>query len=202
MTKALSAVAGILDRKGGLRVVVTQRWRLKYHVKKGDRLFIVPDLLVQEPVPWNDIPRVIETAQRHVNKTLAPDNLCGQCIACCRNPFIRRDASFGAGVCIHCKQGCDIYFNRPQPCKDFECHWLASQKRNDKMPEDMRPDRCGIVFTKDTINADPMLFEVHIDPARPQSDHAENVKGYINAMQAAGYKAKLITNYLPDPTDT
>ena len=47
-----SAVAGIVDVKGGLRVVVTQRRRMKYHVALGERLFIVPGLKVQEPVAW------------------------------------------------------------------------------------------------------------------------------------------------------
>lgn len=47
-----SAVAGIIDRNGGLRVVVTQRKRMKHHVAEGERLFIVPHLRVQEPVAW------------------------------------------------------------------------------------------------------------------------------------------------------
>jgi Fe-S-cluster containining protein len=202
MNQQLSAVAGILDRKGGLRVVVTQRWRMKFHVKKGEQIFIVPGLLVREPVPWDKIPFVIAEAHRHVNRTIAPSNHCGECTACCRDPFIRRDASFGS-ACVHCKpEGCRIYFNRPQQCRDFECHWLSSQKLNDKMPEELRPDRCGVMFTKDTVNGDPLLFEVHILPGREESEKREDVWKYINEMQAAGYKAKRIDFYLPDPTDT
>jgi hypothetical protein len=198
----LSAVAGILDQKGGLRVVVTQRWRMRHHVKKGERLFVVPDLLVQEPVPWNDIPATIASVHRHVNKTLSPENLCGTCIACCRVPFIRHDANAGGGACVNCTgDGCAVYFNRPKPCRDFSCHWHASQSRNDKMPDDMRPDRCGVLFTPDTINHDPLVFEVHVNPQRPEAEHNTNVRRYIDEMQAAGYKAKLITHYLPDPTD-
>ena len=49
---SLSAVAGIIDKNGGLRVVVTERWRMKYHVKKGEKIFVVPNLKVQEPVAW------------------------------------------------------------------------------------------------------------------------------------------------------
>jgi hypothetical protein len=45
-----SAVAGILDRNGGLRILVTQRWRMQAHVGEGERLFIVPHFKVQEPV--------------------------------------------------------------------------------------------------------------------------------------------------------
>jgi len=198
-----SAVAGILDSKGGLRVVVTQRWRMHNHVGKGERLFVVPGKEVQEPVPWNDIPQLIFDVEKHVNQTLAPDNKCGTCIACCRLPFIRRDAHHGNGTCVNCTgYGCKIYFNRPKPCKDFSCHWLSSQSRNDKMAAELRPDRCGVVFTADTINGDPLLFEVHVDPNRPDSADAGVAREYIDAMQAAGHKAKLITHYLPDPTDT
>jgi len=66
-----SAVAGVLDSNGGLRVVVTERWRMRYHVSQGERLFVVPGLRVTEPVPWDDIPPLIETVQRHVAQTLA-----------------------------------------------------------------------------------------------------------------------------------
>jgi hypothetical protein len=47
-----SAVAGIVDRGGGLRVVVGPRSNMRFHVAAGERLFIVPGFKVQEPVPW------------------------------------------------------------------------------------------------------------------------------------------------------
>lgn len=200
---SLSSVAGILDKQGGLRVVVTQRRRMHHHVAKGERLFVVPGLEVQEPVPWNDIPAVVELVHRHVNETLAPHNHCGSCIACCRQPFIRRDAHMGDGTCVNCTSyGCKIYFNRPKACRDFECHWLKSQFRNDKMSPEMRPDRCGVLFTSDTLGGDPLLFEVHIDPQRPDSVKSDIVREYIDEMQAGGYKAKLITHYFDEDETT
>jgi hypothetical protein len=47
-----SAVAGIIDARGGLRIVVTQPWLFHHHVGNGERLFIVPRFLVREPVAW------------------------------------------------------------------------------------------------------------------------------------------------------
>jgi hypothetical protein len=201
---SLSAVAGILDGKGNFRVVVTQRWRMRYHISKGERLFVVPGLKVQEPVPWDEIPLLIHRVHLYVNERVSPHNACGGCHACCRVPFIRIDANAGGGKCHHCliNGACGIYAARPKPCRDFKCHWLESQSRNDKMPEELRPDRCGVVFTADSIDGDPLLFEVHPHPERPDAADAENVREYIDAMQAAGYKAKLITHYLADPTDT
>lgn len=63
---AKSVVAGIIDSKGDLRVVVTERWRMQFHVGKDERLFIVPSLTVQEPVPLDEVPAVIEAVKRHL----------------------------------------------------------------------------------------------------------------------------------------
>ena len=64
----LSAVAGIVGSNGDFRVVVTQRWRMKYHVKKGERLFVLPDCKVQEPVSVEDAWPLINRVQEHIRK--------------------------------------------------------------------------------------------------------------------------------------
>ena len=45
-----SQVAGILDKGGGFRVVITQPGQFHHHVGPGERLFVIPDLMVEEPV--------------------------------------------------------------------------------------------------------------------------------------------------------
>lgn len=196
-----SAVAGIVDDKGGFRVVVTQRWRMHHHVnrKRGERLFVVPNLEVEEPVPWDQIPWVIAQAQNYTNKCLHPINHCGECKACCITPFLVTDKFTKPAhqPCQHlCNTGCHIYWDRPEPCRQFECMWLKSQQRNDVMPPELRPDRCGVIFVnEDTEGGDPLVFEVHPDAYRPDCVEAPAVRGYIDDMQRAGYKAKLITCY-------
>ena len=188
----LSAVAGIVDRVGGLRVVVTQRWRMRHHVGKGERLFIVPGYEVAEPVPWDDIPPLIDRVKKHVVTTLAPVNHCGECLACCFHftiddpPVKKNDKEW----CVNCEQGfgCKIYQARPKTCSEFRCWWLRSQDRNDRMPLALRPDRCGVIFTVDTVNNDPLVIECHGEP-----DAA--VWEWINDMQRVGYKVKKITHY-------
>jgi hypothetical protein len=64
--KGLSAVAAIVDAKGGLRVVITERWRMRYHVGPKERLFIVPDCEVQEPVDLAYIPGIVARAEQYV----------------------------------------------------------------------------------------------------------------------------------------
>ena len=64
-----SVVAGVVDKRGGLRVVVTQPWLVHHHVNEGERAVIVPRLMVREPVAWNKIPDVIEIVKRHITDT-------------------------------------------------------------------------------------------------------------------------------------
>ena len=65
----LSSVGAIVGSDGQVkRVVVTERWRLGFHVQQGESLYVVPDLLVEEPVEWNDIAWVIKQAEDHVRK--------------------------------------------------------------------------------------------------------------------------------------
>jgi len=188
----LSNVAGIVGKNGGLRVVVTQRWRFRHHVKKGERLFVVPEMLVQEPVSWNEIPTLIERVQKHVARTLAPVNDCGECTACCFHLFIKDERFKKASNtwCDHCSEGfgCKLYHTRPSVCRAFECMWLKSQKRNDVMPAELRPDRCGAIFTDDTHTNDPLIIECHGEPNSAAWQ-------WINDMQRGGYKVKKIDFY-------
>jgi hypothetical protein len=82
---ALSAVAGIVDSSGGLRVVVTQRERMHHHISKGEKLFIVPGMRVQEPVPWDEIPVVIRKVELYVLWWIETRNDPNQL----RNPALR-----------------------------------------------------------------------------------------------------------------
>ena len=60
---SLSSVAGILDGYGGWHTVVAPRASLKHHVRPGQIMCIVPGFKIAEPVPWNDIPMVINRAE-------------------------------------------------------------------------------------------------------------------------------------------
>ena len=63
----LSAVAGILDRGGGFRVVITQPELMHHHVGPGERLFVVPGLMVQEPVEDSaQIRDLVGRVERHI----------------------------------------------------------------------------------------------------------------------------------------
>ena len=82
-----SHVAGILDTKGGLRVVVTERKGDfdRHHRGPGEMVFVVPGLIVEEPVPWDFIPVMIKRVEDHIAEWVRtrndPDNIRTVCVA-------------------------------------------------------------------------------------------------------------------------
>lgn len=170
---------------------------MENHLGDGDRLFIVPDLLVQEPVPWGDIPRVIRLTHSHVVKATAPKNDCGECRACCTTLYINEDGFKKPSQC-ECEWsdkevGCLIYFNQPNPCRAFECLWLKSQSNNDRMIPELRPDRCGVIFTHDTVNGERDLIEAH--PSANSLDNS-HVRQFITEQEKFGNRVKIVTHYI------
>lgn len=64
----LSSVAGVIDKEGHFRVVVTQRWRMRYHISDGELLFVVPGLKVKEPVALGNVHYLVCRAQECVEE--------------------------------------------------------------------------------------------------------------------------------------
>lgn len=61
-----SAVAGIIDNSGGgLRIVVTPYWRMRFHVQEGERIFILPGR-IQEPIDWDDCADLVTRVKEHI----------------------------------------------------------------------------------------------------------------------------------------
>jgi len=77
---------------------------------------------------------------------------CGDCTMCCRVFAIAELQKPLNKWCKHCDigKGCRIYETRPAVCVDFACIWLESHKRGFPMNEDLRPDRCKVMFAPTT----------------------------------------------------
>lgn len=71
----LSSVAGIIDKDGNVRTVVTEHHRFRFHVHAGERIFVVPGLLVREPVEWGLIPFVVASAEQAVADGIWPEKV-------------------------------------------------------------------------------------------------------------------------------
>ena len=67
---------------------------------------------------------------------------CGGCTACCFTHEIEHFKKSVATQCGQCEagKGCKIYGQHPDECRGFKCLWLLSA-----FPENMRPDRLGVV---------------------------------------------------------
>ncbi len=187
----LSHVAGILSPDGGTRTVVGQPEDLRDNTLPGERLYVVPGFRIREPVPWGMIPAVIEAAQQQILKDTKKDNACGGCTTCCFLTYIAALNKPSRTHCRYCRNGlgCTNLANRPTECKVFQCTWLRSQKSAEPMPKRLRPDRCGVMFMDDTTNGQNDVFEVHVE------EMSEVAQTYIDAEEAKGRRAKLITYY-------
>jgi hypothetical protein len=77
---------------------------------------------------------------------LAPGRTCGSCTACCKIMTFDGPGFFKPQdtVCPQCTgQACGIHPTRPQSCREFYCLW----RQVPTMPDAIRPDRIGVMFT-------------------------------------------------------
>jgi hypothetical protein len=71
---------------------------------------------------------------------------CGTCTACCSTVPVEEIGLPAFTRCpklrsvVFAAPGCSIYPDRPNSCETWSCHWLK-----DDWPDDLRPDRCGVV---------------------------------------------------------
>jgi hypothetical protein len=75
---------------------------------------------------------------------------CGSCTACCRVYAIPTFNKPAGKWCDHCDigKGCKAYETRPKKeCADFQCLWLEMKSRGHETADDLRPDRCKVVFS-------------------------------------------------------
>lgn len=69
------------------------------------------------------------------------DRNCGSCHACCIYLTIDELQKPDYTPCPHLSHlGCKQYEQRPATCHDFVCLWKMG-----RFPQDMRPDRCGLL---------------------------------------------------------
>lgn len=87
-----------------------------------------------------------------------PDRACGDCAACCTVLTVDTpDFKKPAGTpCSHlASRGCGIHAERPHICRTWFCAW----RRVAAMPEDVRPDRSGLLVSLDFQREPRNCFE-------------------------------------------
>jgi hypothetical protein len=86
---------------------------------------------------------------------LVPGRACGTCNLCCVVPVVDSPelAKPSGAVCRHSRGGCAVYERRPDVCRRFFCAW----RRTKRIPDDWRPDRCGVFATLDSDSVPPQF---------------------------------------------
>jgi len=102
----------------------------------------------------------METTHDAPRPHIAPNRTCGTCTVCCKVLEIKAPTLFKpAGViCTNCTgTGCRIFgtTDRPIQCREFYCLW----RQVSTMPDDVRPDRIGVMFTIESADPPQNPFE-------------------------------------------
>jgi len=79
---------------------------------------------------------------------------CGTCTACCTIIGVKELNKERWTKCVHEAGCCQIYEDRPLPCRTFECMWLSGHIEGD---ERRRPDTLGIIFVPSDNDKLPII---------------------------------------------
>ena len=109
-------------------------------------------------------------------------NKCGTCTACCTLLPIEPIDKPVNTPCQYCAGGCSVYDSKPETCTEFACAYLQGEN----VPEELRPDKCGIIFIKRTDR----IFSGALMPEIKTTDLA---KGQIRSFNEQGYSVVLIS---------
>lgn len=106
---------------------------------------------------------------------------CGDCTVCCTLSAVSELNKKVGEQCFFCvDNGCEIYGDHPQVCKDFECAYLQGGTNIE-----LRPDKCGVMFFK----KNDRIFCGMTVPGLKATDLA---KGQINSFLKQGYSVVLL----------
>jgi len=92
------------------------------------------------------------------------ERTCGACGVCCDRPEVRGHGGFYKPAHTKCphlegrdSDRCAIFgkAERPEVCGAFRCSWLLGAGA-----EDDRPDKCGVMFSTNTMNGGHWVFAV------------------------------------------
>jgi len=106
---------------------------------------------------------------------------CGACTLCCRLPEIDQLSKPANMLCVNCvtDQGCRIYDDRPELCRDFLCSWMTDH--------DLGPEWEPTV-AKMMVYGQGDQLTVLVDPDHPQAWRQEPYANQLTAWatEAAG----------------
>lgn len=100
---------------------------------------------------------------------------CGDCNECCKVIGVAELNKPYHTPCVHqTGKGCAIYGNHPAECKHYRCAWLLGM-----LPEEMRPDKIGIL-----VDAEGGDEWVVIQECQQGALHSPIGRGLISLLSA------------------
>lgn len=112
---------------------------------------------------------------------------CDGCTACCKVLKIRELDKPGHVWCQHCKIGigCQIYEERPESCRVYECIWLQTQRMTRPIPFDLRPDKSRVVIGTTNGGED---FVFYVTPDRPNAWNRGGFRQLVSEFLGRGIR--------------
>jgi hypothetical protein len=124
---------------------------------------------------------------------------CGTCQLCCKLLPIEGVSPAGK-KCEHQRvgKGCNIYADRPFPCRVWSCRWLVNDAA-DNLP---RPDRAHYVIdimpdfihqvSEDGTRIDIQVMQIWVDPAFRDAWQEPQCKSYIEHIAERNRMATIV----------
>lgn len=102
---------------------------------------------------------------------------CGTCTYCCRLPEIDALSKPANAWCANCvaDEGCRIYSDRPQLCRDFLCSWMT----DDDLGPEWEPKTAGMM-----VYHQGKQITVLVDPDYPTSWRRQPYAAQLRAWAA------------------
>lgn len=105
---------------------------------------------------------------------------CGSCTECCTVMGVPELNKADYSKCKHECGKCDIYNQRPDSCRQFECGWLLG-----KLPQKHRPDKSKIVvYTDKSPDRVSVIFMAETVPNASNSKNGKEIVEYLQRYRA------------------
>ena len=110
---------------------------------------------------------------------------CDGGTVCCKFMAVDEIEKPGHKWCQHCDIGigCRIYEDRPESCRVYECLWLKTQKLDNPIPLEIRPDKYRVVIGTANDGEDLILY---VSQDQPDAWKREHFKQFVSNMQKKG----------------
>ncbi len=133
---------------------------------------------------------------------------CGDCLLCCKVLAVAALDKPANRWCLHANLGahrCDIYEDRPEECRAFDCLWLKHDEHTVPepeqfvvvLPETCRPDKINVMFTDgDRLSGFPAERAFEAGAIQAYESHAGawmGARGIINWLLSAGVPVLVVS---------